>query len=383
MERETTGTVIKQSNLRGNISGGKSIADQFNSQYSSVVQHKSSSFSRIVKRNIAKNTLSDAPSFTPTQTAEAIRKSKTSKALGPDGLSNVHMKHLGPAGIAYLTKIYNLSMETSIIPDIWKHSIIIPLLKPGKDASESKSYRPVSLLCPTIKILERLILPSLNENLPIPDFQHGFRKNHSTVSALHDFNVDVTNGFNKKRPPNRTILVQLDLSKAFDMVNHDKLLSDINNTTLPGATKRWLSTYLRGRQSKVSFRDTTSKFWNLRTGVPKGAVTSPLLFSFYLTKLLMPLPQSKIKLIQYANDICICLHMWSEEIVQEDGEGVEQVHDSSGPVPGRKGISLFTREIYSNPLYSRHQGGSVPSSSQARKYHHSPREDSKAPWCSI
>ena len=287
------------------ISSAKSIADQFNSQYSSVVQQKSSSFSRIVKRNIAKNTLSDAPSFTPTQTAEAIRKSKTSKALGPDGLSNVHMKHLGPAGIAYLTKIYNLSMETSIIPDIWKHSIIIPLLKPGKDASESKSYRPVSLLCPAIKILERLILPSLNENLPIPDFQHGFRKNHSTVSALHDFNVDVTNGFNKKRPPNRTILVQLDLSKAFDMVNHDKLLSDINNTTLPGATKRWLSTYLRGRQSKVSFRDTTSKFRNVRTGVPQGAVTSPLLFSFYLTKLPMPPPQSNIKLIQYADDISV------------------------------------------------------------------------------
>ena len=117
-------------------------------------------------------------------------------------------------------------MQNSQLPDLWKTSVILPLLKPGKDASEFKSYRPVSLLCPAIKILERLILPTLDEHLPIPDIQHGFRQTHSNVTALNEFTQSVTDGFNKKQPPDRTILVQLDLSKAFDMVSHDKLLRD-------------------------------------------------------------------------------------------------------------------------------------------------------------
>ena len=124
-----------------------------------------------------------------------------------------------------------------MIPAIWKTSTIIPLLKPGKPAEDSTSYRPVSLLCPAIKILERLMLPYLNEHLTIPDFQHGFRAQHSTVSALHDFTESIAKGFNKKKPADRTLLVQIDLSKAFDMVSHKKLLVDLYNLDLPDGIK--------------------------------------------------------------------------------------------------------------------------------------------------
>ena len=241
--------------------------------------------------------------FCDNETKEAIKKSKNSKAIGPDKISNLHLKHLGPKGITYLTKIFNLSVQTSQIPSIWKTSLIIPLLKPGKDAKEAKSYRPVSLLCPSIKILERLLLPTLDEHLEVPDFQHGFRKNHFTVTALHDINQDINAGFNKNRPPDRTVLVQLDLSKAFNMVSHDKLIKDLNETSLPPNIKRWMNTYLRGRTSRVQFRNKTSTSRNVRVGVPQGAVSSPLLFSFYLTKI--PTPPEEVKIIQYADDISI------------------------------------------------------------------------------
>ena len=138
--------------------------------------------------------------------------------------------------------------------------------------------------------MERLILPSLNEHLPVPDVQHGFRTKHSTVTALNDFNQAIAEGFNQKKPHNRTVLLQLDLTKAFDMVSHDKLLKDLNQTTLPPELKRWFNTYLHGRQSRVNFRNETSSARNVRTGVPQGAVTSPVLFNFYLTKL--PTPSS-------------------------------------------------------------------------------------------
>ena len=156
------------------ISNPKKIANSFNKQFSAVIPHKSTKTARIVNRSIRKNKREDREEITIEQTLQAIKKAKASKALGPDKIATIHIKHLGPFGIKYLTAIFNLSIETSNIPDIWKNSIIIPLLKPGKPAEESSSYRPVSLLCPAIKILERIILPSLTEHLPIPDIQHGF-----------------------------------------------------------------------------------------------------------------------------------------------------------------------------------------------------------------
>ena len=106
----------------------------------------------------------------------------------------LHLKQLGPKGIQYLTDIFNISLNKSTIPSIWKTSLIIPLLKPNKPSEDSGSYRPVSLLYPAIKILERIILPTLTENLPVPDIQHGFRSQHSTVTALNDFNQSIAGG---------------------------------------------------------------------------------------------------------------------------------------------------------------------------------------------
>ena len=286
------------------LSSPQQIAAAFNKQFSSVIAHKSSKSARRMKKEIRKNSLNaSSQQYTAQQTKEAIKLAKASKALGPDGISTVHLKHLGPAGLQYLTDIFNISVKKGQIPAIWKTSVIVPLLKPNKPSDASTSFRPVSLLCPSIKILERLILPVMNEHLPVPDIQHGFRKHHSTVSALCDFNEDIATGFNKPKPPDRTLLLQIDLSKAFDMVSHEKLLRDLNQTTLPEYLKRWFATYLLGRQSKVNFRNATSTTRNVRTGVPQGAVTSPLLFNFYLSKI--PLPPDDVKIIQYADDISI------------------------------------------------------------------------------
>lgn len=297
------------------VSSAKNIANCFNKQYSSVVEHKSSKDSRTITKRLKANKSASHLQFSAEQTTAAIKKSKASKAIGPDGISNLHLKHLGPAATQYLTDIFNLSIKTSQIPTIWKCSIILPLLKPGKDSAESNSYRPVSLLCPAIKVLERLILPSLDEYLPIPEIQHGFRKQHSTVTALHDFNQDVCSGFNQKKPAHRTVLLQLDLSKAFDMVSHDKLLSDLNTSSLPPELKRWYNCYLHGRQSRVKFRDSTSKSRNVRAGVPQGAVTSPKLFNFYLANL--PSPPPGVKLIQYADDLSVYMTHSSIDLASE------------------------------------------------------------------
>ena len=328
----------------------KALAKLFNQQYSSVVPHKSNKNTRKLTRRTKKLSLDDAPAFTAEQTLSAIKRCKPSKAIGPDGISSLHVKHLGPYGIRYLTQIFNLSVRKCKIPSIWKSSIIVPLLKPGKPANDSKSYRPVSLLCPAIKILERLLLPILTEQLSIPDHQHGFRKLHSTVTALHDLNHDIAGGFNEKKPPHRTVLLQIDLSKAFDMVNHDKLISDVLDTALPSALKRWFVCYLRGRESKVRFRECLSSSRNVRTGVPQGAVTSPLLFNFYLSG--MPEPPPGVKIVQYADDISIyatgpTVSLLADAINEYAPRLTDYLHERGLIVsPEKSSVTLFTPDTH-------------------------------------
>ena len=86
----------------------------------------------------------------------------------------------------------------------------------------------------------------------------GFRREHSTSSALLQLTTDVAVGFNQRKPPDRTVCVAVDLSAAFDTVCHNNLLSKINRSQLPPATARWLSCYLRGRQAKTCFRGVKS-----------------------------------------------------------------------------------------------------------------------------
>ena len=146
-----------------------------------------------------------AQTFTTDLVRRAIKSCRNSKAFGPDKLSIFHLKNLGPRAIEYITALFNLSVTTCQIPAIWKSSLIIPIPKPGKDTSVGTSYRPTSLLCPAAKVLESLILPTINKCLqPAPD-QHGFRPDHSTTSALLQMTTYIAMGFNQRKPPDRTI----------------------------------------------------------------------------------------------------------------------------------------------------------------------------------
>ena len=83
--------------------------------------------------------------------------------------------------------------------------------------------RPISLICPAAKVLESLFLPTINKYLIPAQDQHGFRRGHSTTSALLQLTTDVAVGFNQRKPPDRTVCVAVDLSAAFDTVCHNKL----------------------------------------------------------------------------------------------------------------------------------------------------------------
>jgi hypothetical protein len=175
-------------------------------------------------------------------------------AVGPDGLTSMHLKFLGPMGLAYLTKLYNLSIANANIPAVWKKANIVPIPKPGKPINDSKSYCPISLLSPAIKVLERLLLPFLSDSLPTATTQHGYKPLHSCTTALLPLATKVAVGFNEAKSASRTILVALDLAKAFDAVDHDLLLTKVSNMNLHSNIVRWLKAYLRGARPCVCSR---------------------------------------------------------------------------------------------------------------------------------
>ena len=209
-----------------------------------------------MSKDVKRVSLEQAESFTSDQVISAIKSCRSSRAYGPDTLSIFHLKNLGPLATEHLTSLYNDSLKSFRLPSIWKTSLVIPIPKPGNDSSQGISYRPISLLCPSAKVLEALILPSINDFLSPAKDQHCFRPRDSATSALLQLTMDTETGFNMRKPPHRTVCVAIDLPAAFDTVSHDTLISKIVGSSLPPAITRWLSCYVRGRQAATSFRGT-------------------------------------------------------------------------------------------------------------------------------
>ena len=284
------------------VSDPKIIANNFCRQFCPKPNSKTPSAQRPLLRNLRSLDLWN-PNFSAEDVARAVKASNNSKALGPDLIAPIHLKKLGVHGYSYLANIFNASLSTCKIPTVWKTGKVIPIAKPGKPVSDSASYRPISLLSPAAKILESLLLPLLAPHLPLKEHQHGFCKGRSTTTALLDLYSYLTQGLNKPRPVDRSVVIGLDLKSAFDTVDHFHLLSDLLDTTISNGLKRWLTCYLRGRQQYVLFRGKQSKYRVVRQGVPQGGVLSPALFNLYMSHL--PPPPTGIKLISYADDTMV------------------------------------------------------------------------------
>ena len=143
---------------------------------------------------------------------------------GLDDIQTELIKQFGPKARDWLLRFFNNCTDTTKIPKIWRQAKVVALLKPGKDPSVAKSFRPISLLCHTYKLFERLILNRIAEHVDaklIPE-QAGFRPGKSCTSQLLNLTEHIEDGYEKRLI---TGSVFVDLSAAYDTVNHRLLLS--------------------------------------------------------------------------------------------------------------------------------------------------------------
>lgn len=209
-----------------------------------------------------------------------------------------------------ITAIVNCSLYTGTFPLSFKQAVIQPLLKKTTlDPLDFNNYRPISKLPYISKILEKVVLFQLSSflarNEVLDVFQSGFRAGHSTESALlrvsNDLLLIADSG-------NTGALIMLDLSAAFDLIDHDILINRLEHVVgLRGTVLKWFSSYLRGRSISVRVGDFSSGSVFLDCGVPQGSILGPILFSLFLLPLGQIFKKYGISYHLYADDIQIYL----------------------------------------------------------------------------
>ena len=204
-----------------------------------------------------------------------------------------------------ITHIINASLLSGNVPTDFKRAVVTPLLKKTNlDVNELKNYRPVSNLSFISKILEKVVLKQcqshlVNNNL-IEINQSAYRKNHSTETAVLSVMEELLSSMDKRLV---SLVALLDLSAAFDTIDHNILLSRLQHSFgFSGTVLKWFSSYLSDRTQCVSIDNVMSSPSPLKYGVPQGSVLGPVLFSLYTQPLSDIIDSHKCSYHKYADD---------------------------------------------------------------------------------
>jgi len=255
------------------------------------------------------------------EVAKAISGVK-SNAIGLDDISLRFLKLLLPAITPYITHIFNTILTTSIFPDVWKVSKVLPIPK-KKNPCVLGDYRPISILPALSKAIEVLmrdqIVSFLDRHNLLNRFQSGFRPKHGTTTALLKISDDLQMAREKKLV---SILLLLDFSKAFDSVIHSLLcakLSDFYKFELTAVNL--VRSYLNFRFQAVCVGDILSDLVPLLRGVAQGSVLGPLLFALFINDL--PTLIQFCSHHMYADDVQLYLSCDPENI----SDGIKRVNE--------------------------------------------------------
>jgi len=215
----------------------------------------------------------------------SIIDSLKNTSCGTDQIKAKVVKAIKNEILVPLTHLVNLSLKQGTFPDDLKKSVVTPIYKKGRK-DDLNNYRPISVLNVFSKIMEKIMHCRLTSYLDAVQVlypkQFGFRKGHSTDQAVTEAVSIITKALNQKRC---VLAVCMDLSKAFDSIDHVILCKKLSRLGITGNLLDWFCSYLANRMQTTAFNGSISAPSTVKCGVPQGSILGPLLFILYINDL--------------------------------------------------------------------------------------------------
>ena len=239
------------------------------------------------------------------QTQQLLAKSKN-KCCDLDPMPTSMIKEYTMQISPTIMQIINSSLNEALVPDQLKQALVSPTIKkPSLDANMESNYRPISNLSFISKLLEKTVLDQLNRHMKSNNLwekmQSAYKEGHSTETALIKIHNDIALEIDGNKS---VILVLLDLSAAFDTVNHEMLLNRLKTRFfIKGKALEWFRSYVTNRHQSVKINNVNSVKVKLSQGVPQGSILGPVLFTSYTAPLREIAAEHEIEFHCYADDI--------------------------------------------------------------------------------
>ena len=231
---------------------------------------------------------------------QAFSSLKSNKSAGFDQIYPKVIKHVASEIFKPLKFVINLSIRQGIVPQKLKIARIVPVHK-NSEKTLVTNYRPISILPCFSKLMERIMYNRLFEHVKnnnvLYQQQFGFQAKHATDHAALVFSDYILSTLKKKE---FLLSIFIDLSKTFDTVDHNILLTKLEHYGVKNGNLKWFQSYLTERKQFVTNGE---KFKYISVGVPQGSILCPLLFLLYVND--MANCSNILKFILFADDTTI------------------------------------------------------------------------------
>jgi len=265
--------------------------------------------------------------FNLNELKQAVRSAKNDKSPGDDRIPYELLKHLHKNALNILLQFYNEIWANGNLPSDWNHAIILPLLKPNKDAAKPESYRPISLTATLCKVMEKMVANRLQwyleKNNLITKNQSGFRKHKSTMDQI----IKLQDTILKKLKNREDVLaIFIDFERAYDMLHVPTLLRKMQKLGINGNLANWVEKFLSGRTFQVKVGTEFSDKLVQHNGTPQGSVISPLLFLIMINDI--PSGPEGVNMSLFADDSAVYIgHRKTKTLIKKIQQSIDEINN--------------------------------------------------------